>query len=81
MELVLDLLQEQRQVHIRKLQERSDPRVSAAQLNTQLSANDMKEIMNNWRNTPTLWMKADNLAMLTNLWGRPWRDFVVGSEP
>ena len=65
---MLEVLHEQRKAHIRKLQEKGDSRVSAAQPDIELSDDGMKDIMKNWRNTPTLWMKGDNLEMLNNLW-------------
>ena len=51
-------------------------RISAAQPDIEFSDNDMIEIMNSWRNTPTLWMKGDNLEMLNNLWGPQRHDYV-----
>ena len=51
-------------------------RISAAQPDIEFSDNDMIEIMNSWRNTPTLWMKGDNLEKLNNLWGPQRHDYV-----
>ena len=52
-----------------KLQGRSDPRLSAAQPDIQLSDDDMKEIMNGWRNDPEKWLSHGNVAKLAELAG------------
>ena len=76
LEWALELLQEQRNAHIRRLQQRKDARVSAAQPDIQFFDDDMREIMNSWRSNPRMWMKVHNLAILDSLWGSPRHDFV-----
>ena len=67
LEWVLELLKEQRDLHTRKLQQRRDPRISAAQPDIQFSENDMKEIMNSWRNDPQKWMHPNHLGEFWNM--------------
>jgi hypothetical protein len=76
LEWVLELLLEQRSTHTQKLQERNDPRVSAAQPDIQFSDNDMQEIMNGWRNNPSTWMNEDKLETLDTLQGQQHHKFV-----
>ena len=58
MELVLVLLQDQRNAYMRNFQISNDQRSSAAQLDMrEFSDDDMKEIMNSWRNNPQTWMR------------------------
>ena len=52
LEWVLDLLQEQRDLHKRRLQRTMEPRVMHARLDIQFSDEDMIVIMNEWRSTP-----------------------------
>ena len=67
LEWVLELLQKQRELHNQKLMLRKDPRISAAQPDTTFSDEDMKIIMNQWRDTPENWMQPAKFETLPGL--------------
>ena len=76
LEWVLELLQERRNSHVRRLQGRNDPRLSAAQPELVFSDTDMQEIMNDWKRVPKNWMHPDSLSHLEGLPGPKRHDFV-----
>ena len=76
LEWVLELLQERRNSHVHKLQERNDPRLSAAQPELVFSDRDMQEIMNDWKRVPEIWMRPDSLSVLEGLPGPRRHGFV-----
>ncbi len=75
----MELLQEQRDLHKKRLQRRTDPRVSAAQPDIQFSDNDMTIIMNEWRTTPEKWMQAASFQKLQNLFGQQRHNTIKSS--
>ena len=79
LEWVLELLQEQRDLHKKRLQRRTDPRVSAAQPDIQFSDNDMTIIMNEWRTTPDKWMQPASFQKLQNLFGQQRHNTIKSS--
>ena len=57
LEWVLELLQEQRDLHKKRLQRTMDPRVMRTRHDIHFSDEDMIIIMNEWRSTPDKWMQ------------------------
>ena len=62
LQLVLELLQEQRDLHIVRLQSRHDARLRGGQRGFTFTDEDMKEVLNTWRYDPRTWMNEDSLA-------------------
>ena len=67
LEYVLELLREQRNLHIDRLRQRWDARIRGGHTEFSLNDEDMKEIFNEWRNTPNAWMHPQSLAKLAKL--------------
>ena len=53
----MKLLQEQRDLHKKRLQRTMDPRVMRTRHDIQFSDEDMNIIMHEWRSTPDKWMQ------------------------
>ena len=67
LEWVLELVHEQRLLHIQNMQYSHDQ---------QFTDDDMKKIMNTWRNNTEIWMQPDNLARLPKMKNAVRHDFV-----
>ena len=67
LEWVLELVHEQRLLHIQNMQYSHDQ---------QFTDDDMKNIMNTWRNNTEIWMQPDNLARLPKMKNAVRHDFV-----
>ena len=67
LEWVLELVHEQRKLHIQNMQYSHDQ---------QFTDDDMKKIMNTWRNNTEIWMQPDNLARLPKMKNAVRHDFV-----
>ena len=76
LQYVLELLREQRNLHIDRLRKRWDARIRGGQTEFSLNDEDMKEIFNMWRKSPTTWMNPENLAELSKLREEDRHDFV-----
>ena len=68
LEWILQLLQNQRNMCTSKFR--------AAQPDNHLADNDMRRIMNDWRNNPEIWMCPENLCRLNKMTGSSRHDFV-----
>ena len=66
---MLALLSDRQQNHVEK-------NAGAVQPDAIFSDDDMKEIMNSWRNSPSLWMDPKNIAALDRLQHSRKHDFV-----
>ena len=73
---VLELLKEQRDLDIVRLQRRHDPRLCGGQRGFTFTDEDMKEVFNTWRKDPSKWMKPDNLWTYQGMWGDQKHDFL-----
>ena len=70
MEVMLETVLEQRRLHIERLVQKKDPRVSSsssaeqhALTSLKFTETDMKELMNAWRLNVSTWMKSDTQAV------------------
>lgn len=63
LEHLLSVTQTQRAHHISRLAEKGDDRAREAQF-VIFNADDMRDIMNNWRKQPHTWMDANSLQLL-----------------
>ena len=61
LQFVLELLKEQRDLHIARLQGRHDARLRDGQRGFTFTDEDMKEVLNTWRYDARTWMNEDSL--------------------
>ena len=76
LQFVLELLKEQRDLHIARLQSRHDARLCGGQRGFTFTDEDMKEVFNTWRKDPSKWMTPDNLSKYHSMWGDWKHDFL-----
>lgn len=72
LQFVLELLKEQRDLHIARLQSRHDARLRDGQRGFTFTDEDMKEVLNTWRYDARTWMNEDSLRTYQGMW-RDWK--------
>ena len=76
LQYVLELLKEQRDIHIGRLLNRHDPRLRGGQADFTFTDEDMKEVHNTWRKDPRRWMKQDSLLIWQQMKGDQAHNFL-----
>ena len=75
----MELLQEQQDLHKKRVQRSMDPRVSAAQPDVQFSDTEMKIIMNELRTSQNKLMQPASFRKLRNLFGQQRQNIIKSS--